>query len=219
MAKIWTDKLLTISQVIETLPPESNGALGILGMARTIALMKYISKRGHFQVLDSFDYYISCFFNKIKTGNMSQMKEIQRGQKLCDRLFSDVEGFTYDSGKSLQEKSLVERVYCLLENWFFFLGFYELPMDHPGFQDLGRMAVTPLELIDEYLYSLFDVGDQGQYPMGMVQHRVNQEPMILRESRMVDRDIQLVSRPDFQSSFRGMEARMMEYMQYKFWYG
>ena len=209
MMKRSTEKYQEVSDRIRSLSIESCIMLGLFGMARTVPMLKHIARHEQFEELDKFGQFIIFGVQKLLYRSLEFVKEAKKGLAFCNAVIPLLE--TYDFSKSADpfDRNLMGVTYPLMEEWFYFLGFFSVALDDPELKDMGRLATAKLTMIDFYLCNKY----ADRVEPGLLQKKVNEDPSIAGEIKRIDQDIAFVTELDFLRDKKRVEQRMALYMK------
>ncbi|MCM1183212.1 MAG: hypothetical protein NC337_07545 [Roseburia sp.] len=182
--------------------------LGIMGMARTVGLVKYIATHNEFQAISVFDTYIWGGIKKLYNDSGINMK-ISEGEDTCNALLLILQEEDYKVTNQ-QDEILMGIAYLLIENWYYFIGMLSLNIDNMESKRMARFLEVPSELIEEYLCCLYDVSSPSDKRIKEMQN----DDMVKAELDAMEDDIKFVRKPH---GYNDVEQRVNKYMRYKFW--
>jgi hypothetical protein len=95
MVNISTDKYNDIKTAIAALETKQCMYLGVMGMARTMKLVKYIGGHKQFYSLIQFETFIWGGMRKALFNELDVEKEVARGIEICNSLIPILEEYDY----------------------------------------------------------------------------------------------------------------------------
>ncbi len=183
--------------------------LGIMGMARTVKLVKYIASHNEFQGIATFDMYIWRGLKKLYSDFTVNMK-ISEGEDVCNSLLLTLREEDYIIIDQ-QDEILMGIAYSLIENWYYFIGMLSsLDIDNIESKRIAHFLEIPSELIEEYLCCLHDISSPSDKRIKEIENY----DMVITELDNIGDDIKFVQK---EYDYNDIEQRVNKYMQYKFW--
>lgn len=182
--------------------------LGIMGMARTIELVKYIASHNGFQAMSSFDVYIQGGIKKLYNHMEIDMKT-NEGEDVCESLLTTLQEDDYEVADR-QDEILMGLAYSVVENWYYFIGMLSLHVDDMESKRTARFLEIPSELIEEYLCCLYDISSSSDKRIKEIENYA----MVKTELDNIEADIRFVQG---KHDYKDAEKRVNTYMRYKFW--
>ncbi len=187
--------------------------LGIMGMARTMKLIKHIGSHKQFENLLYFETFILGGMRKVLYNDLEIERDVNRGIEICNSLIPILEEYDYSDCINRQDEDIMGIAYSLVEEWYYFIGLLSLQMDNDKCKQMGRFLSTPCNLIDSYLHNKYDgIGKNRE-----IQEQVNNDMALQHELETIDLDILFVSHNGNLENIKIAEERINKYMQYIFW--
>ena len=213
MGKRSVEKYNDILTTIATLETNQCIYLGIMGMARTMTLVKHIASHKQFECLLHFEIFIIGGMKKVFYNDLAVEKEVNTGIEICNSLIPILEEYDYSDCVNKQDEDIMGVAYSLVEEWFYFIGLLSLKVENEKCKQIGRFSSTPSNLIDSYLCNKYD--GTGNYQT--VQDQVNNDAILQSELETIDSDILFVSDKDNLKNVEIVEERIRGYFKIKFW--
>lgn len=182
--------------------------LGIMGMARTVGLVKYVASHSEFQLMSTFDMYIQGGIKKLYN-DLAINTKISEGENICNSLLLTLQEEEYIITDQ-QDQILMGLAYSLVENWYYFIGMLSLDVDNIESKRMARFLEVPSELIEEYLCCFYDISS----PCDKRIKEIENCDIVRTELDIIEDDIIFVQK---EFDYNNVVQRVNKYMQYKFW--
>lgn len=210
MIKASTKKYEEIQEIINLMKTNQLIALGFMGMARTMLLVKHIANHVDFITAGQFEVFIKGGLKKWLYNNFSINKEVEKGLKICNDLIPALENYDYSDCLNKEDENIMGIAYSLIEEWYYFIGLISENMKDEICKKMGYFLTVPIICIDSYLCSKYD--DMGRYDI--VQKRVNDDILIKKEIDLINDDLAFVSLNNNLENTKVIEERIFNYMNY-----
>lgn len=207
------EKYKDIITAIPALETKQCMYLGIMGMARTMNLIKHIGNHKPFEKLLYFETFIFGGMRKVLYNDSEIDIDVNRGIEICNSLIPILEEYDYSDCINRQDEDIMGIAYSLIEEWYYFIGLLSLKMDNDKCKQMGRFLSTPCNLIDSYLHNKYD----GISTNREIQEQINNDMALQYELETIDLDILFVSHNGNLENIKIAEDRINKYMQYIFW--
>lgn len=207
-----TEKYNDIIAAIAVLETKQCMYLGIMGMARTMMLIKHIAGHKQFEKLLELEAFIFGGIRKAFYHDLTVEREAARSIEICNSFIVTLEEYDYSDCDSKQDEDIMAIAYSLVEEWYYFIGLLSLQIEDDKCKQIGRFLATPCNLIDSYLNNKYTGIGKNQ----AVQDKVNNDTVLQQELETIDADIIFVSYKDNLVNIKIVEERIHRYTQYKF---
>lgn len=186
--------------------------LGVMGMARTIQLVKYIASHEGLQRMSYFDTFIQGGMRKALYNDLEVNKKIKKGVRICNSLIPILENEHESDIINEQDYFLMNLDYSLVENWYYFINDLSCDMNDEKCKLLIKYLTVPGETIHAYLRIIYEV----KYHMQSIDkdRKAEEHHIFKKELDIIDDDLKFVKKNNNSSD---LEQRVNGYMQYRFW--
>ena len=186
--------------------------LGIMGMARTIQLIKHIAIHDKFQRMQYFEIFIWGGLKKILYNDRAINNKIEKGIEICNSLIPVLK--EYDSSDDFDEQDhlLMQLKYSLIEKWYYFIDVLFYDMNSKDCKVLIQYSTVAGERIYAYLRVWYRV--KYHIDTSRRVEAIEENPIYRKELDIIDDDIRFVQEKHNNSEIK---QRIREYIKYKFW--